>query len=52
MRLDIVSSKGDYDLDINAYYTEWANRQFTRNMFLDNQDVLYVFDSISQTHEI
>ena len=43
--------KGDFDLDINAYYTEWANRQFTRNMFLDNQDVLYVFDNISQTHQ-
>lgn len=42
---------GDFDLDINAYYTEWANRQFTRNMFLDNQDVLYVFDNISQTHQ-
>ena len=42
--------KGVFDLDINAYYTEWANRQFTRNMFLDNQDVLYVFDNISQTH--
>ena len=43
--------QGDFDLDINAYYTEWANRQFTRNMFLDNQDVLYVFDNISQTHQ-
>ena len=43
--------EGDFDLDINAYYTEWANRQFTRNMFLDNQDVLYVFDNISQTHK-
>lgn len=43
--------KGIFDLDINAYYTEWANRQFTRNMFLDNQDVLYVFDNISQTHK-
>ena len=42
--------KGVFDLDVNAYYTEWANRQFTRNMFLDNQDVLYVFDNISQTH--
>ena len=39
-------------MDINAYYTEWANRQFSRNMFLDNQDVLYVFDNISQTHRI
>ena len=38
-------------MDINAYHTEWANRQFTRNMFLDNQDVLYVFDNISQTHQ-
>ena len=43
--------QGDFDLDINAYYTEWANRQFTRNMFIDNQDVLYVFDNISQTHQ-
>ena len=43
--------KGGFDLDINAYYTEWANRQFTRNMFIDNQDVLYVFDNISQTHQ-
>tara|TARA_B100000035_G_scaffold192613_1_gene164412 strand:- start:4862 stop:7648 length:2787 start_codon:yes stop_codon:yes gene_type:complete len=43
--------KGIFDLDINAYYTEWGNRQFTRNMFLDNQDVLYVFDNISQTHK-
>ena len=39
------------DLDINAYYTEWANRQFSRTMFLNNQDVLYVFDNISQTHK-
>ena len=38
-------------MDINAYYTEWANRQFTRNMFIDNQDELYVFDNISQTHQ-
>ena len=43
--------KGIFDIDINAYYTEWGNRQFTRNMFLDNQDVLYVFDNISQTHK-
>ena len=42
--------KDIFDLDVNAYFTEWANRQFTRNMFLDNQDVLYVFDNISQTH--
>ena len=41
----------NFDIDVNAYYTVWGNRQFTRNMFLDNQDVLYVFDNISQTHK-
>ena len=42
---------GSLDIDFNAYHTVWGNRQFTRNMFLDNQDVLYVFDNISQTHK-
>ncbi|MBL6594375.1 MAG: TonB-dependent receptor [Flavobacteriales bacterium] len=42
---------GKIDLDINMYYSQWANRQDDQTQQNDQgQDIQYIFENISQTH--
>lgn len=42
---------GKINASVNVYYTVWGNRQFDQSIQNDQgQDILYVFDGVSQTH--
>ena len=42
---------GKINASINAYYTVWGNRQYDQSIQNDlGQDILYIFDGVSQTH--
>ena len=43
---------GKTDIDVNAYYTVWGNRQFDQTIRnAQDEDVMYVFEGVSQkTH--
>ena len=42
---------GKINASVNVYYTVWGNRQYDQSIQNDQgQDILYVFDGVSQTH--
>jgi iron complex outermembrane recepter protein len=42
---------GRFDIDVNAYYTEWGNRQFTINSTnANNETIQFNFNDVSQRH--
>ena len=42
---------GKINASVNAYYTVWGNRQYDQSIQnAQGQDILYIFDGVSQTH--
>lgn len=44
-------NNGKLDIDFNAYYTQWGNRQFSTSVPNANAETInYLFENVSQTH--